>query len=261
MGCVMSVFQKIAFATACVSVALSGCANTDKSSGVVAQGFKKIDFEMDNKTKGLYYDTNTGLMWMRCPIGSALKQRTSETVVCDGRAVILSKSDVFTYIDQHVNAKNHNGYSDWRLPTVYEFEQMQTSVCKQTNQVETGQSVLTAEGRKPTYTSVYRVTYGQQGGYLQVADCADYDRLLIKKKLRELLEIESPANILYANLSIDNYHSDKILRVYSPQNQHSGWYGKVGIFGYRLFKDGDPYEYSPALILVRQHTPAKEAAK
>ncbi len=64
---------------------------------------------------GTAYDTQAGLMWMRCPYGMAW-----DVSQCEGDIERISWADSLSTADQLEFA----GYSDWRIPNINELQSL-----------------------------------------------------------------------------------------------------------------------------------------
>ncbi len=66
--------------------------------------------------KGIYKDSKTGLMWMRCSIGQKWNGKT-----CTGEATTLKWKAAMEYPKKFNRKVTFGGYKDWRLPTIAEL--------------------------------------------------------------------------------------------------------------------------------------------
>ncbi|MFB6348607.1 DUF1566 domain-containing protein [Moraxella sp. ZJ142] len=158
----------------------------DVPKGIVHTGTKKQS--LSDGHKGLYHDTDTGLMWYVCAVSQGWKLNRSSgeygEYVCESSYPIsLNAKDTEIYIAQFINGQNFAGYSDWRLPTVFEFEQLRVNNCVAWEQEQTG-TVLTANGREPTYKTATRETLDNTGSKIIINNCryAGYSKLIHEMK-------------------------------------------------------------------------------
>ncbi|MDO4223951.1 MAG: DUF1566 domain-containing protein [Acinetobacter sp.] len=133
------------------------------------------------------YKTDPSLVWYPCRLGSIYNETTKE---CEGNLVKLTWADTQEYIDKYINAKNVGGYSDWRLPTIYELAQRRN--CKSLTpsslfvshanpehkdigwlEERTGESVLTENGREYKTRIVTIKVPNNDGGYEDVPKRCD----------------------------------------------------------------------------------------
>lgn len=263
----MSVFQKIAFATACVSVALSGCASVEKINNSASSYIKDLDQSTKRRMNGQYYDETTGLMWYFCTAGN--KWNDVEDISYPGcghyygSGVSLNAKDTEKYITEFINGKNFGGYSDWRLPTVFEVEQLRLANCKEWHKRKTG-DVLTEKGRESTYEIATRTTLDNQGRLIEISACAEDNLDAFDKSIRMTLEHRYKQENLYTSTArrirvkesslSKNYKSMVVDEGYEEArltNLIPGW----------EVYDEDLDDGLAQFYIVRQHTPAKEAAK
>ncbi|OOR87600.1 hypothetical protein B0181_10085 [Moraxella caviae] len=122
------------------------------------------------------------LVWYPCLLGSFWDEQKQE---CVGNAVALTWSDAQEYIDKFVNAKKVGGYSDWRLPTIYELSLQRSCKTKDVEksgvgddravykdvgwlEQQTGESILTENGREYLTKIVTMKIPDNLGGYVDV---------------------------------------------------------------------------------------------
>ena len=74
---------------------------------------KKVSFQ--SKRNGMVYDRKTKLTWMKCAIG-----QTFSGGKCSGRPTKYNFSQGLAECSQ----LKHGGYSDWRMPTLYELKHL-----------------------------------------------------------------------------------------------------------------------------------------
>ncbi|MFC0821393.1 Lcl domain-containing protein [Moraxella marmotae] len=166
-------------------VAMAGCETVQTIQNDVKQDFKQtFGKNAINSKRGLYQDATTGLMWYVCPVGSKWGDidaygDKADYYACSDKGVLrLNAKDTEAYLAKFINGQNFAGYSDWRLPTVFELEQLRANNCVEWEQERTG-TVLTANGREDTYQTAVRETLDNNGMSIGINDCsaATYDKL------------------------------------------------------------------------------------
>lgn len=81
--------------------------------------FAMPSYANDLMEQGIYKDSKTGLMWMRCSVGQKWDGHT-----CKGEAVRLKWKQAMAYPKKFNQKVAFGGYKDWRLPTIAELSSL-----------------------------------------------------------------------------------------------------------------------------------------
>ncbi|UXZ04018.1 DUF1566 domain-containing protein [Moraxella nasicaprae] len=235
----------------------------------VSQYIKQLDDKIERSHKGLYYDESTGLMWYVCAVGINWSDKRKyengsygDIIGCHGsRSIYLNAEDTERYIAEFINSKNFGGYSDWRLPTVFEVESLRLANCSSWRQEQTGDT-LTETGRQPTYKTATRTTLDNQGRLIIVDDCQYDKRTVFDRAFGG--DYQKYDRDMYSSYNVYSVRvKESILsKNYQQMIDIKDDYG-VRLTGLRLYKSDISFsdDRPAAFYIVRQHTPAKEATK
>lgn len=202
---------------------LAGCATMDTAKATIVQQVKN----MDDRVHGKYYDKDTGLMWYVCPIGQNFnidrQFQGGLAYQCMGNPVLLDNNDVNLYVEHFVNGQKLYGYSDWRLPTVFELEQLGISNCELYHQLTTGSGILTADGRKMVYQNAVRKSLNNDGAEIIIDDCKVYSSQNLIKYFNSIyLSQEQDIHQVWAMAKSSD------AKYYVPMSAHGLAFGPIG---------------------------------
>jgi|GEM_PF-675406 len=98
-----------------------GCVSVLGNAQTCTDNLVKIaDDRFTDQEDGTVYDTQTGLLWMRCAYGTEWK-----TGQCKENPLLVSWSDSLTLAGEQTFA----GYVDWQLPNVNELQSLVEWAC------------------------------------------------------------------------------------------------------------------------------------
>jgi len=105
-----------------VMLLLSGCAGKsnhaeipaiDSEKNAYSRASESNHFVFDDKL-GLFFDKRTNLTWRRCAIG---RKWSLNNKTCEGEGVLAEWGNMISLVKN----EKYAGFSDWRLPTFYEY--------------------------------------------------------------------------------------------------------------------------------------------